>query len=208
RIEKIIKILNRRYKIKPWKEKPFKILISTILSQRTKDEITRKTSEQLLSKADTPEKILKLSEKEIEKLIYPVGFYRQKAKKIKRLCRILLKNYGGKVPDNREELLKLPGVGFKTADVVLSSHGLLVIAIDTHCKVIAKRLGLTKSDDAERIREDLHRIVPKKYRRIINLLFVEFGKEICQTRLPRCYICPIVSLCSYEPKTCRKLPLK
>ena len=197
-IVKIIKQLNKLYHIEIWKEDPFKVLISCILSQRTKDEITREASRKLFRVADTPNKLLKLSEKKIANLIYPVGFYRQKAKKIKKLCKILLKKYEGKVPEIREELLKLPGVGFKTADVVLS-YGFKkpVIAVDVHVKVISRRLGLTKSEDPEQIREDLHRLIPIKFRRFVNLLFVEFGKDICRTARPRCDVCPIRKYCRY-----------
>jgi endonuclease-3 len=199
KVEKIISILNKKYKIKPWRDNPFKVLISCILSQRTKDEVTREASEKLFKFANTPEKILKLNERKIESLIYPVGFYRQKAKRIKKVCKILIEKYNGKVPNSREELLKLPGVGFKTADVVLSyGYGKPVIAIDTHVFQVARRLGLTKSNDPEKIRENLHKIIPKKFRLIVNLLFVEFGKEICRTIRPKCEICPIKKLCEYH----------
>ncbi|MDI6806299.1 MAG: endonuclease III [Candidatus Aenigmarchaeota archaeon] len=198
-ITKLIKILNKRYKIKPWKEKPFKVLIATILSQRTKDEITRSACRRLFKVADTPEKILKLSEKQIIRLIYPAGFYRQKAKKVKKLCKILLRKFRGRVPSSREELLKLPGVGYKTADVVLSvGFGSPIIAIDVHCNVIAKRLGIAdKNDDVETVREKLNKKIPEKFRLITNLLFVEFGKDICRTAKPRCKICPIRNFCKY-----------
>jgi endonuclease-3 len=198
RVEKIISILNKKYKIKVWRDDPFKVLISCILSQRTKDEVTREASKRLLEVASTPEKILKLSEKEIEKLIYPVGFYKQKAKRIKKICKILIQKYGGKVPDSREELLKLPGVGFKTSDVVLSyGYGKPVIAIDTHVFHVSRRLGLTKSSDPEKIREDLHKLIPEKHRLVVNLLFVEFGKEICRTINPKCEVCLVRKFCKY-----------
>ena len=201
RIEKIIEILNRKYKVKLWKENPFKVLVTTVISQRTKDEVTRKASKKLFSVASTPEKILKLSEKRIAELIYPSGFYKEKAKRIKQICKILLKKYKGKVPATREELLKLPGVGWKTADVILCyGFGKEVIPVDVHVSVVSRRLNLTKSKNLEKIREDLHEAIPRKYRRIVNHLFVEFGKEICQTRLPLCYKCPIVKLCPYEDK--------
>jgi endonuclease-3 len=200
-IQKIIVSLNKVYRVEVWKSSPFKVLITTVLSQRTKDEVTRKASQQLLKVANTPEKILKLSEKKIAKLIYPVGFYRQKAKRIKQICKILLKKYKGKVPRAREELMQLPGVGGKTADVVLCcTFGKAVIPVDVHVAVISRRLHLTKSKDPEKIRKDLHRQIAEKNRRIVNHLFVEFGKEICQTRLPLCYRCPIVKLCPYESK--------
>jgi endonuclease-3 len=198
-IEKIINLLNKRYRIRPWREKPFKVLISCILSQRTKDEVTREASKKLFKAANTPDKLAKLSEKQIANLIYPVGFYRQKAKKIKKLCMILLDEYKGKVPRTREELLLLPGVGFKTADVTLSyGYGEPVIAVDVHVGVISRRLGLTKNEDPEKIREDLHKLVPTKFRRVVNLLFVEFGKEFCRTLRPRCSECPIKEYCGYH----------
>ena len=196
--EKVIKKLRKIYKIKIWKDNPFKVLIACILSQRTKDEITRKATQKLFSKASTPEKILKLKEKEIEELIYPVGFYREKAKRIKKICKILLKQYKGKVPSQREELLKLPGVGSKTADVVLAyGFGKPVVAVDTHVFHIARRLGLSKGKTPEEVRNDLNRIVPKKLKRLVNLLFVEFGKEICRTNKPKCEICPVKQFCEY-----------
>ncbi|MGC8812382.1 MAG: endonuclease III domain-containing protein [Candidatus Aenigmatarchaeota archaeon] len=196
-VEKIVETLNEKYKIKPWKEKPFKLLIGTILSQRTRDEKTSQAWKKLFSKADTPEKILKLSEKEIQSLIKDVGFYRQKAKRIKKICRIILEKYKGRIPPSREELMKLPGVGPKTADVVLSySFGKPVIAVDTHVAAISKRLGWTKSNKPEKIREDLHKVVPKKYRLLINSLFVEFGKDICRAK-PKCYACPVKKFCKF-----------
>jgi endonuclease-3 len=176
-------------------------LITTVLSHRTKDQTTRKASEQLFKAANTPEKILRLSEKKIAKLIYPVGFYNQKAKRVKKICKILLDKYKGKVPATREELMQLPGVGGKTADVVLCyAFGREVVPVDIHVAVISRRLQLTKNKNPEKIREDLHRQIPEKYRRLVNHLFVEFGKEICRTRLPLCYKCTIVKLCSYENK--------
>ena len=200
KIEKIIKILSERYSTKNFWREPFKLLISTILSQRTKDEVTYKAAKRLLKVANNPEKILKLSKKQIEKLIYPVGFYKQKAKRIKEVCKILLEKYGGKVPDKRKELLKLPGVGGKTADIVLAyGFNKPVIAVDTHVATISRRLGLTKNYEPEKIREDLHKIIPKKYRKIINLLFVNFGKEICRSVKPRCEICPIKNFCKEYP---------
>lgn len=198
KIEKIIRILNRKYKIRPRREDPFKLLIACILSQRTRDETTEKATKRLFKIARRPEDFLRLSVKRIEKLIYPVGFYRQKARRIKELCKILLKRYEGKVPRKREDLLSLPGVGFKTADVVLSyGYGEPVIAIDTHVAVISRRLGLAKSEDPEKIREELHKLVPIKLRKVVNWLFVEFGKDVCKTAKPMCRSCPIKMYCKY-----------
>jgi len=197
-IKEILNKLIKIYKIKIWKEDPFKVLIVCVLSQRTKDEVTRKAAQKLFAQVSSPQQILKLDEKEVERLIYPVGFYREKAKRIKKICEILLKEYEGKVPDRREELLKLPGVGSKTADVVLAyGFGKPVVAVDTHVFHIARRLGLSKGKTPEEVRNDLNRIVPKKFRRLVNLLFVEFGKKVCRTNNPKCKICPIKQFCKY-----------
>jgi len=203
-VMKIIHILERKYgqqKLRIGEAKPFEVLIGTILSQRTKDEVTDKAAEKLLGKAKTPELMLKLPEREIVKLIKPVGFYRQKAKRILQICRILCDEYGGKVPRSRSELLKLPGVGFKTADCVLCfSYNEPCIPVDTHVHVVSRRLGLTKSDDPEEIREDLHKQIPRRYRGRMNLLLVRFGRDICRAVKPRCSICPIEKYCEYEEK--------
>lgn len=197
--EKIIKILQQRYK--DWyfeKENPFEVLITTILSQRTKDEITEKAAERLLSVVKTPKDFLKLSTKQIERLIKPVGFYRVKAKRLKEVVRILVNKYGGKVPKTKKELLTLPGVGNKTADCVLSfAYGEQTIPVDVHVAVITKRLGITDSNDYEKIQYDLFKVTPKNKRKFVNYLLVEFGKEICRTQRPRCEICPIKRFCHF-----------
>jgi endonuclease-3 len=199
KIKQIVKFLAKRYKIKRWKENPFKILIITILSQRTKDEVTRKASKRLLKTAKTPQEILKLDEKQIAKLIYPVGFYREKAKKIRKLCKILIEKYGGKVPNSREELLKLPGVGNKTADVVLCyGYSIPTIPIDTHCNRIPKRLGLVPENASlEEVKKILESLIPREKWYVINLGFVNFGKDICRPVKPKCNICPFKSFCKY-----------
>jgi endonuclease-3 len=201
RIERIIRILNKRYKIKLRREKPFRVLVGTILSQRTKDKVTWPTNEKLFRFVKKPEGFLKLSEKEIVKLIKPVGFYNQKAKRIKELSKILVEKYNSMVPSTREELMQLPGVGGKTADCVLCfGFNDPVIPVDTHVAVIAKRWHLTKQKNPEKIREDLHEIFKGKKRLVINHLLVEFGKEFCTARFPKCRICPVLKLCPYESK--------
>jgi len=202
KIDKVIKILQKKYKIKPWKANPFKILISTILSQRTKDEVTREASKRLFRFADTPKKILKLSEKQITKLIYPTGFYRQKAKRIKKVCKIILEKNKGKVPNSREELVKLPGVGSKTASVVLA-YGFRVptIPVDVHVNRISKRLGLVPDNyKPDKTQEVLEKMIPKNLHIMVNHLLVTFGKDICRPVKPRCRICPILKFCPYEKK--------
>ncbi len=202
KFKKIIQKLDSIYKIKPRKGKPFETLIGGILSHRTKDEVTFPALERLLEKADSAEKILKLSEKEIARTIYPVGFYPTKSKRIKEVCRELLERFGGKVPQTRAELMGLTGVGGKTADVVLLfAFGKPVIPVDTHVFAISKRLHIAKEKDTpEKVREKLHRMVADKERLVVNQLLVRFGREICTSPRPKCYICPIVKLCPYERK--------
>jgi len=201
RIERIVEILNKRYKIKPWREDPFRVLIGVVLSHRTKDDIGWPANERLFTRAKNLDGFLKLSEKEIAKIIYPVGFYNQKAKRIKQICKILKQKYSGKVPKTREELLELPCVGLKSANIILShGFGVPAIATDTHVAVISRRWYLTEQKNPNKITEDLERKIPLKYKMIFNSLLVEFGKEYCTARFPKCRICPVLKLCPYENK--------
>ena len=200
-IQKIINRLDKLYGIEVHRSNPFRTLIGVVLSHRTKDDASWPAARRLFKMAGTPEKILELSEKQISKIIYPVGFYNQKAKRIKQICKMVLEEFDGKVPKTREELMKLPGVGGKSADIVLLfSFGEYVIPIDTHVAVISRRWHLSKSKNPEKIREDLHKIFKGKKRMIVNNLLVEFGKEYCTARYPKCKICPVVELCPYENK--------
>ena len=176
---------------------PFTTLISCILSLRTKDKVTEKASIKLLKKYNTPEKILKLSTKKIESLIYPVGFYKTKAKRIKDISETLIKNYNGEVPDDFNELLKLKGVGRKTANIVMvyghKKQGFL--PIDTHCNRLPNRIGWIKTKTPEETEIALKKILPKKYWDDFNLLFVTFGQTICVPVSPFCSKCPIQMFC-------------
>lgn len=196
-LDKIIQTLNKKYKVNVWRENPFRVLIFTILSQRTKDEITRRASKKLLKVANSPKKILKLSKKQIEKLIYPVGFYKEKAKKIKKVCKVLLEKYKGKIPKKREELLKLPGVGDKTAScILLYGFGMPTIPVDTHLNRIAKRLKIVpKNFTPKKTREKLEKLISDDLKLITNFLFIKFGKDICKPIKPKCEICPIKKYC-------------
>lgn len=199
----VLKVLKERYgkeiRTRPRSRDVFKVLIGTILSQRTRDENTERAATALFSKADTPEKILKLKQKELESLIRPSGPFRQKAKRIKSVSRIILEKYRGKVPKTREELMSLPGVGFKTADVVLMyGHGIPSIAIDTHANRIPKRVGLVEQDaDVEEVKSVLESLIPKKDWYIVNMGLVQFGREVCQPIRPKCEICPMSNYCDY-----------
>ena len=182
---------------------PFNTLISCILSLRTKDEVTEQASLRLLKKYNTPEKLLTLSEEKIEKLIYPVGFYKTKAKRLKEISKTLIDDYSSKVPEDFDELLKLKGVGRKTANIVMvyghKKTGYL--PIDTHCHKIPNRLGWIKTKTPEETEVALRKILPEKYWDDFNDLFVTFGQNICV---------PISSFCSKCPieKYCKKINVK
>jgi len=175
---------------------PFQILISTIISLRTKDQVTAEASERLFRIGKTPEEIMALSEEEIQKAIYPAGFYKNKAKTIKKIARILVEKYGGKVPDNLEELLKLPGVGRKTANLVLAlSFGRPAICVDIHVHRITNRLGFVKTKTPEDTEKQLMKKVPVEYWNRINDLLVAFGQTICKPVSPLCSKCPVEKYC-------------
>jgi endonuclease-3 len=176
---------------------PFTTLISCILSLRTKDEVTEQASLRLLQNYNTPEKILTLSEKELETLIYPVGFYKTKAKRIKGIAQTLLKEYHGHVPDDFQELLKLKGVGRKTANIVMvyGHHKRGYIPVDTHCHRIPNRLGWIQTKTPEETEQALLQILPKRYWGDFNDLFVTFGQTICVPVSPFCSRCPISQFC-------------
>ncbi|MBU1245430.1 MAG: endonuclease III [Nanoarchaeota archaeon] len=196
-IDKIMSILGQEYKQKAVvsSKDPFKVLISTVLSQRTKDANTTKASKQLFEKASTPKEILKLKSKELEDLIRPSGFYKQKAKKIKEICQIILKEYNGKVPDTIEEMIKLPGVGRKTANCTLVyGFGKPGVCVDVHVHRISNRLNLVKTKTPEQTESELRKTLPKKYWKTINNLLVKHGQNVCKSK-PKCENCPIKEHC-------------
>lgn len=162
---------------------PYKTLISTVLSARTKDEVTLEASKRLFKKAKNIKELSKLSEKEIEKLIYPVGFYKTKAKHLKELARIVLTKYEGKVPSTREKLTTLPGVGIKTANLVLNrAFNIPAIAVDTHVHKINNILGWVHTKTPEQTEKELVKTVPKKYWTDMNRLFVSIGRQFTSKR--------------------------
>ena len=179
------------------KDTPFVTLVSCLLSLRTKDKVTEQASRRLLIKYNTPEKLVQLSEQQIASLIYPVGFYKTKAKRIKEISQLLLDKYQGKVPDRFEELLTLKGVGRKTANVVMvyghKKHGYL--PIDTHCHRIPNRFGWIKTKTPEDTEYALKKILPSEYWDDFNDLFVTFGQTICVPISPFCSRCPVEQYC-------------
>lgn len=177
---------------------PYQVLISCILSLRTKDETTRGASERLFGRAKTPEEILKLSEKEVQELIYPVGFYRIKAGNILRITQILVNDYGSRVPETIGELLKLPGVGRKTANIVMVfGHDKMGMPIDTHCHRIPNRIGWIKTKTPEQTEFELRELIPKTHWKKFNDVFVTFGQNICKPIKPLCEKCPVSEYCDY-----------
>ena len=176
---------------------PFTTLISCLLSLRTKDEVTAQASYKLFKKYSTPEQLVKVSEKEIQSLIYPVGFYKTKAKRIKDISKTLIENYNGKVPDGFDELLKLKGVGRKTANIVMvyGHKEQDYLPIDTHCHKIPNRLGWINTKTPEETEKALKKILPKKFWNNFNHLFVKFGQTICVPISPFCSKCPIKNYC-------------
>ncbi|MDP8264723.1 MAG: endonuclease III [Candidatus Aceula lacicola] len=206
RIEKIVCLLRKAVKSlsepsvtlvgKKWKD-PFLVLISCILSLRTKDETTLSASSRLFHLAMDPKKMLKLTVLQIEKAIYPVGFYKTKARNIKGMCKDILEKFDGKVPDEIEDLLTLKGVGRKTANLVLTEgYGKLGVCVDTHVHRISNRLGYVRTKNPEQTEMALRKNLPKKFWIEYNALFVTWGQNICRPISPMCSQCAIQEFCS------------
>ncbi len=175
---------------------PFEILVSTLLSLRTKDEVTLEATLRLFNKAKTPQDILNLDLTDLEKLIYPVGFYPTKSKRLKEISRILLDEYSGQVPDTIEALLKLPGVGRKTANLVLTEgFKKPAICVDTHVHRISNRTGFVSTKNPDQTEFALREILPKKYWVSYNEILVAFGQVLCRPISPWCSKCPVADIC-------------
>ncbi len=177
---------------------PFQILVSTLLSLRTKDEVTSKAASTLFKVAGTPEEILNIEEEQLQELIYPVGFYPTKAKRLKEISKIILDKYDGKVPDEIDELLKLPGVGRKTANlVIIEGYKKDGVCVDTHVHRISNRIGFVKTKNPEKTEFALRKKLPKKYWNEYNKLLVAFGQMICRPISPICSRCPVGEMCAH-----------
>ncbi|OLB06329.1 MAG: endonuclease III [Candidatus Rokubacteria bacterium 13_2_20CM_69_15_1] len=175
---------------------PFRVLIACILSLRTQDTTTGPASARLFAVADTPESMRTLSPRRIERLIYPVGFYRTKARVILGICRDLLERFGGRVPDEIDDLLTLKGVGRKTANLVVTmGYGKPGICVDTHVHRISNRLGYVRTRTPEETEMALRTKLPPRYWIGYNDLLVAFGQNVCTPISPRCSMCPVRSLC-------------
>ncbi len=204
-LPKVLEILRKEFPkwnapvvhmIAQHRRNPFRVLVCALLSTRTKDELTHKVCKRFFEKIKSPEELVKLSEEEIQKLIYPVGFYRVKARQLKEIGKILLEKYGGKVPDTLEELIKLPGVGRKVGNLVLSKgYNKPAIVVDVHVHRIVNRWCLVKTKNPTETEFRLMEIVPKELWSEINYLLVAFGQTICTPQKPKCDICPIEKYC-------------
>jgi endonuclease III len=173
---------------------PFRILISVLLSARTKDPVTEKAAARLFAAADTPDKMARLPEARIGRLIYPVGFYRTKAKHILGICRAL--EQGGRFPATLDELLELPGIGRKTANLVLAlAFGVPAIAVDTHVFRISRRLGWADGRTPQAVELELQKIFPRRQWPQVNQVLVGFGQTICRPVSPKCADCVLKKIC-------------
>lgn len=183
-------------------DQPFATLISCLLSLRTQDKNTEKASNTLFAVATTPEQIVKLKQETLEKLIFSSGYYKNKAKTIKHVCKVLIEKHNSKVPDTKEELLDIKGIGPKTANIVLCfAYKQDVIPVDTHVHRIPNRLGLIKTKNPEETEQALMKVFPKKYWREINTSLILFGQNICLPISPKCSECPFT-------KECKKVGVK
>ncbi|HEX3203655.1 MAG TPA: endonuclease III [Nitrospiraceae bacterium] len=204
-IHTVIRILRRE--VRQWQEPvvgvvakesrdPFRILIACVLSLRTKDRTTAEASQRLFALASDPSSMLRLRLSAIQRAIYPVGFYRTKARQIHGICRRLLDVYGGRVPDSIEELLTLPGVGRKTANLTVTvGYGKPGICVDIHVHRISNRWGYVRTKTPEQTEQALCRKLPARYWITYNDLLVPFGQNVCQPVSPYCSRCKLIKYC-------------
>ncbi len=204
RVDKIRKILKATYpdvKTQLHYSNPFKLLVATILSAQCTDKQVNSVTPNLFNELKTPDDFANAPIKAIEELIRSTGFFHNKAKNIKNCSKALIENYNGKLPKTLDEMTKLPGVGRKTANVVLgAAFGIPGIVVDTHVARISRRLGLTENKDPVKIEFDLMEIIPKEEWSDFSLHLVYFGRAICKARKPNCPLCPLNDLCDSTEK--------
>jgi len=206
-LEKILKIMEKEarklnapvfQKEKIVDKDEFKVTVFAVLSTRTKDEVTIKVCERLFEKVKSWEDLWRIDEKELENLLYGVGFYRNKAKILKRLAKEILEKYNGKLPSSFNELIKLPGIGNKVAKVILNeTFNLPYVAVDTHVHRISNRLGIVNTKNVRETEKILEEIVPERLKSRYNKIFVAYGQTICLPKNPLCKKCKIREVCKY-----------
>ncbi len=205
-VRKVIDTLKRGFPGKGAVEldRPEDVLLATVLSARTRDEQVMKVYPKLRAKFPTLADLAAAKASDIEKPLSEIGLFRAKARAMKGIAAILMRDYGGKVPRTREELVALPGVGRKTANCVLCyAFKVPAIAVDTHVHRIANRLGWVRTTDVGKTETALMRLIPEDLWLHVNRVFVQFGRNVCIPGRPRCYACPIARLCAYPKKTPR-----
>lgn len=211
-IERVLETLDNTYDEHPMAiithENAYKVLIACLLSLRTKDETMIPAATRLFAVADTPEKLVKLTAEEIQKLVFPVGFYRNKSQTLLEVSHRILEDFEGNVPKTMDELLSLKGVGRKTANLVLGlGHGIPAICVDVHVHRISNRLGYIKTKDPEETEMKLRKILPVPYWHIINKVMVLHGQQTCKPVGARCDICPVELDCQKIEVKSRKVPV-
>jgi endonuclease-3 len=200
--EKILEILVATYGTSPWnwhtRQTPFQVLIGTVLSQRTRDEKTDEAAKALFARFPSPETLASAPQEEIANLIKPANYYNTKASRIKEISRIILERYTGNTPDTINELMRLPGVGRKTAAcVMVYGFRKKALPVDTHVHRISNRIGLVQTKTPEESEKELWKVVPEDYIMHYNELMVKHGQNICRPISPLCQECPIVEYCEY-----------
>jgi len=203
---KIKTIFKRFYEIDPEPNRPpektrqgseYKSLVSVVLSAQTQDKRTALASKQLFNKIKTPQELLELSHEELVELIRPVGMYNNKAKSIRKMAEYLITNHEGKVPNTRAELMKIPGVGRKSTDIMMRFvFDSDAIAVDTHVRRICYRLGVSDKNEANHIADILEKYTPQEYKWGAHERLIEYGKQVCSSRKPKCSFCIFNDLCS------------
>lgn len=180
---------------------PLEMLIATILSAQCTDARVNEVTKTLFAEVQTARDFAEVPLEDLEEMVRPTGFYRNKAKSIKACCSALIEKHGGRVPDNMEVLVQLPGIGRKTANVVLgSAFGIPGIVVDTHVKRVSQRIGLTEETDPVKIEFDLMRLIPKKDWIDFSHQMIWHGRQLCTARKPKCPQCPLRELCDYGEK--------
>ena len=201
KIQHILKTTYPDVKTQLRNANPFELLVATILSAQCTDKQVNRVTKDLFNHLKTPQDFASASNETIEELIRSTGYFRNKAKNIKNCSKNLLEKHDGQVPQSLDELVKLPGVGRKTANVVLgSAFNIPGIVVDTHVARISKRLGLTKSNNPVKIEYDLMEIIPREEWNAFSLQLIYFGRAICKARKPVCPTCPLYDLCEFPDK--------
>ncbi|MFW9934862.1 MAG: endonuclease III [Candidatus Thorarchaeota archaeon] len=202
RAMQIINILEAQYPQEPLTLKartPFQYLVSTILSAQSTDVQVNQVTKDLFKKYHKPEDFVSVASSELQQDIFKVGYYRQKAKHLQATCQMLIEEFGGTVPQTMEELIRLPGVGRKTANIILNrAFGIVEgIAVDTHVFRLSRRLGLSAEKTPSKVEKDLMALLPRELWNRVNRLFIAHGRAQCTARNPQCLTCPLNTLCPY-----------